>query len=153
MSDYHSTAKEPLETILSKPMGKASYDEPRSLSVNQFEALFTHFQVKSKLMADFETEKSKSEVNEVRISDLEAKRRSMAREIEEKVKELHDKIQAENEFISTVKRDNENRYKSSQSLIKINADKIKKLDTFAEDTKIVEDSIMRWALVALLVWF
>jgi predicted phage tail protein len=52
-------------------------------------------------------------------------------------------IEETNQFINTVKKDNENRHKRVQELIKDNTDKIKELQKFREESEAFEESVVK----------
>lgn len=78
-----------------------------------------------------------------RVTDLENRRRAMAEQISTNVKERDQMIEAANEFINQVKKDNESRAKTIQSSIKINIDKIKELFEFKEDSKAFNENTIK----------
>jgi len=95
------------------------------------------------MKTDFDKECEIAKVQDVRISDLETKRRAMASKIQETVDERNELLEQANQFINLVKKDNESRYKSTQSTIKINIDKIKDLNKFRDESRQFEDSMIK----------
>jgi len=95
------------------------------------------------MKTDFYKECEIAKVQDVRISDLETKRRAMASKIQETVDERNELLEQANQFINLVKKDNESRYKSTQSTIKINIDKIKDLNKFRDESRQFEDSMIK----------
>jgi hypothetical protein len=67
----------------------------------------------------------------------------MADQISNNVKERDQMIEAANEFINQVKKDNESRVKTLQAGIKINIDKIKELFEFKDDSKAFNENTIK----------
>ena len=83
-----------------------------------------------------------SNLQDVRLDDLESHRRNMKNQMEEQIKERNKMVEDEHNFIEVVKKDNENKNQKLQTLIKINSDRIKELKNFAEETKMFEDGCL-----------
>jgi hypothetical protein len=106
-------------------------------------AFFTDFQINSQLQTDFNKELDTAKVIDARVIDLEKKRRATADQISKNVEERDQMIEAANEFINQVKKDNESRAKTIIASIKINTDKIKDLNDFKDDSKAFDDSVIK----------
>lgn len=117
--------------------------EPRSFSLRQFRALFTECQTTSKLQSDFDKFCDTSHIQDLRLDDLEDKRKAMVKEMNKIVEDRNRMIEETNQFINTVKKDNENRHKRVQELIKDNTDKIKELQKFREESEAFEESVVK----------
>ena len=96
----------------------------------------------SKLKSDFDKQVQVSNLQDVRLDDLESHRRNMKNQMEEQIKERNKMVEDEHNFIEVVKKDNENKNQKLQTLIKINSDRIKELKNFAEETKMFEDGCL-----------
>lgn len=67
----------------------------------------------------------------------------MERLIEENVKERNEKIAKDRIFTEQIKKDNESRAKTMNLAIKTNIDKIRELNSFKDDTKEFEESMLQ----------
>lgn len=117
--------------------------EPRSLSIRQFRGLFSECQDASKLQKDFDKFWDTSHIQDLRLDDLEEKRKAMVKEMHKIVEDRNRMLEETNQFINTVKKDNENRHKRVQELIKDNTDKIKELQKFREESEAFEESVVK----------
>jgi hypothetical protein len=106
-------------------------------------AFFNDFQINSQLQTDFDKELETAKVIDARVIDLETKRRATADQISKNTEERNQMIEAANEFINQVKKDNESRAKTLIASIKFNTDKIKDLNDFKDDSKAFDESIIK----------
>ncbi|CAI2384925.1 unnamed protein product [Moneuplotes crassus] len=121
---------------------KEKLKQARSYSISQLQDFFDYCLRNSKLQKDFDKEHNFGQTQNLRIGDLEDKKRQLNKRIDMSIKERNQIIENIRKFIQQVKKDNESRAKTINADIKTNQEKIKELNQFRDSSRTFEENII-----------